>query len=168
MLDSQVLEYRTGSMALAEPSLRDEIAKKGIRPLMRSTGLSQHTIERALRQEIGGRRGNGPRRVNVFEDGMLHLITGLVGVALLFQATIPLAHFTGTVHGVTKKQITIETAESNLVEFEINRKTRIQRGGKNVSESDLKTGDSVTIEAKQEMLRYLVAVTISVEAKPDR
>ena len=96
------------------------------------------------------------------------MIAGLIVLALLFQANFPLAHFTGTLHGVTKKQITIETAEGNLVEFEINRKTQIQRGGKNVSESDLKTGDSVAIDARQEALRYLIAVKIAAEAKPDR
>ena len=99
---------------------------------------------------------------------MQHLIAAVTVLGLLFQASLPLAHFTGTVHGVTKKQITIETAEGNLVEFEINRKTKIQRGGKNVSESDLKTGDPVAIDAKQEMLRYLVAVTITAELKRDR
>ena len=96
------------------------------------------------------------------------ITTGLILLGLLFQANLPLAHFTGTLHGVSKKQITIETAEGNLVEFEINKKTQIQRGGKNASESDLKTGDSVAIDAKQEMLRYLIAVKIAAEAKPDR
>lgn len=32
-------------MVIADPTLRDEIAMRGMRDLMRRTGLSQHTIE---------------------------------------------------------------------------------------------------------------------------
>jgi len=46
MLDFKVLEYRpSGDMVVADPALRDEIAKRGLRESMRKTGLSQHTIE---------------------------------------------------------------------------------------------------------------------------
>ena len=108
------------------------------------------------------------RAVNVFEEGMHFLIAGLLALGLLFQAKLPLAHFTGKIHGTTKKQVIIDTEEGNQVEFAIDRKTRIQRGNKSAGASDLKTGDSVAIEARQEMLGYLVAVTITAEAKPER
>jgi hypothetical protein len=85
-------------------------------------------------------------------------------VALVLAQT-PLATFHGTVHGVSKKQITIETAEGNLVDFEINGKTRITRNKKKISAQDLATGDPVTIEAKQEMVQFLVAVAIAVDAR---
>jgi hypothetical protein len=46
MLDFKVLVYRPfGNMVIADPALRDEIAKRGVRELIRTTGLSQHTIE---------------------------------------------------------------------------------------------------------------------------
>jgi hypothetical protein len=46
MLDFEVLEYRPSSnMVVADAILRDEIAKRGVRELIRVTGLSQHTIE---------------------------------------------------------------------------------------------------------------------------
>lgn len=46
MLDFKVLEYRPlGNMLVAALALRNEIAKRGMRELMRKTGLSQHTIE---------------------------------------------------------------------------------------------------------------------------
>ncbi len=46
MLDFKVLEYRpSGNLVVADPTLRDEITKRGLRELMRRTGLSQHTIE---------------------------------------------------------------------------------------------------------------------------
>ncbi len=82
------------------------------------------------------------------------------------QAAIPLATFSGTVHGVSNKLITIENSDGNLVDFEVNRKTRVMRGKKQISISGLATGDSVTIEVKQERSRYkqiLTAVTITAQ-----
>ena len=112
---------------------------------------------------------NGSERWAVFETGMLvRLVGALLMMAALAagQATVPLADFHGKVHGVSKKQITIETAEGNLVDFEINKKTRILRRKVQISPSDVQTGDIVTIEARQEMLRFLIAVVITVEPKP--
>ena len=82
------------------------------------------------------------------------------------EATIPLATFSGTVHGVSSKLITIENSDGNLVDFEVNRKTRVMRGKKEISISNLATGDSVTIEARQERARFaliLIAVTITAQ-----
>jgi hypothetical protein len=87
------------------------------------------------------------------------------GLLLAQQGKIPLAIFSGTVHGVSNKSLTIETAEGNLLEFEINRKTRITRDKKEIRPTDLTTGDVVAIEAKQEMVRFLVAVTITAQPK---
>jgi hypothetical protein len=82
------------------------------------------------------------------------------------QTKIPLAEFSGTVHGVSKNMITIETSEGNLVDFEINRKTRVMRGKQQIKPEDLKTGDLVNIEARQEMLQFLVAVVITALPPP--
>jgi hypothetical protein len=82
------------------------------------------------------------------------------------QVELPLAMFSGTVHGVSSKLITIENPDGNLVDFEVNRKTRAMRGKKQISISGLATGDSVTIEVKQERSRYkqiLTAVTITAQ-----
>ena len=81
---------------------------------------------------------------------------------------IPLATFTGTVHGVSSKQVTIENSDGNLVDFEINRKTRVMRGKKQIAVLDLATGETVTIEARQERSAFfvigkLIAVTVTAE-----
>jgi len=56
MLDFTVLEYRTtGNMVVADATLRTEISKRGVRALMRKTGLSHHTIE-AIRSGKAVRR----------------------------------------------------------------------------------------------------------------
>jgi hypothetical protein len=89
----------------------------------------------------------------------------LLTAALVCAQKIPLATFSGTVHSVSSKQLTIETAEGNLVDFDINRKTQLMRGKQRISPEDLQNGDFVTIEARQEMVRFLVAVTVTVRER---
>jgi len=96
---------------------------------------------------------------------LLRLLILLAAATALLGDKIPLATFHGTVHGVSSKSITIETEEGNLVDFEINRKTRILREKKEIHATDLATGDVVSIDAKQEMSRFLVAVTITAQPK---
>lgn len=80
-------------------------------------------------------------------------------------AKIPLATFNGTVHGISNKQITIETGGGNLLDFDINRNTKITRGKKPIKASDLETGDLVSIDARQEMGKFLVAVVITAQPR---
>ena len=96
------------------------------------------------------------------------LVLVLLVVSLSAQK-IPPAEFSGTVHGVSKNHIVLETAEGNLVDFDTNGKTRVMRGKKKVELEDLHTGDPVTIEARQEASftqAYLIALTITVPDKP--
>lgn len=98
---------------------------------------------------------------------MLFRIASLLLTAgLLIAQKIPPATFSGTIHGVSSKQITIEKDDGNLLDFEINHKTRILRGGQKIPVSGLQTGDVVTIEAREEMGRFLVAVAITAQPKP--
>jgi DNA/RNA endonuclease YhcR with UshA esterase domain len=88
-------------------------------------------------------------------------------LATLAAGQIPLANFSGTVHDISKKQVTIDTGDGNLLDFEINRKTKVMRGKKEIKPEDIMTGDQVAIEGRQEMLKFLVAVTITVQMPPD-
>lgn len=81
----------------------------------------------------------------------------------LAAGQVPLANFTGTVHDISKKQVTIDTGDGNLLDFEINRKTKVMRAKKEIKAEEIMTGDRVTIEGRQEMLRFLVAVVITVQ-----
>ncbi len=59
LLDFKLVQYQSsGQMVAADASLRDEIAKHGLRELMRRTGLSQHTLEAI-------RRGQTVRRATL-------------------------------------------------------------------------------------------------------
>ena len=106
--------------------------------------------------------------MDVFAGVTPRLITFVLLIAILASAQspkVPLATFSGTVHGVSGKQITIETAEGNLVDFDINRNTKIMRAKTPIKVSDLETGDTVTIEARQEFGRFLIAVVITAQPK---
>ncbi len=89
----------------------------------------------------------------------------LLSLAAAQTPKVPLATFHGTVHGISNKQITIETEEGNLVDFDINKKTKILRGKKQIAAQELATGDSVTVEARQEFGEFLVAVVITAKPK---
>jgi hypothetical protein len=89
----------------------------------------------------------------------------LVATGLLFGQKIPPASFSGTVHGVSSKQITIEKEDGNLLDFDIDRKTRIVRGDKKISATDLESGEVVTIEAREVMGKFLIAMTITAQPK---
>ena len=80
-------------------------------------------------------------------------------------AHLPPATFSGTVHRVSSKQITIETSEGNLLDFDINRKTKIMRGKKEITAADLDTSDTVTIDAREEMGKFLIALVITAQPK---
>ncbi len=95
----------------------------------------------------------------------LRVIGLFVMAGLLLAQKIPPATFHGTVHGVSKKQITIENESGNLLDFDINRKTLLMRGKTQISPSDLENGEPVTIEARQEMGRFLVALSITAQPK---
>jgi len=96
--------------------------------------------------------------------GAFLLLATLVIAQLMAQ--IPLANFTGTVHDISKKQITVDTGDGNLLDFEINRKTKVMRGKNGIKPEEIAPGDQVSIQARQEMLKFLVAVVITVQAPP--
>jgi len=98
----------------------------------------------------------------------LRLLSIVLFSALLIGAQtvkVPPATFSGTIHGVSNKQITIETAEGNLLDFDINRKTKLLRGKKEITVTDLETGDTVSIDAREEMGRFLIALVITAQPK---
>jgi DNA/RNA endonuclease YhcR with UshA esterase domain len=97
---------------------------------------------------------------------MLRAAGHLLLLAALAAAQVALANFSGAVHAISKKQITIDTGDGNLLDFEINRKTKVLRGKREIKPEEIRSGDQVTIEGRQEMLRFFVAVVITVQAPP--
>lgn len=100
---------------------------------------------------------------------VFRLLLAILLAAALVAQQIPPAEFSGTIHGVSKKHLVLETAEGNLIDFDVNGKTRVMRGKKKIELEDLQTGDAVTIEARQEPSRrqiFLMALTITASDKP--
>jgi len=96
----------------------------------------------------------------LFRTTIALLVAGLV-----FAQKVPPASFSGTVRGVSSKQITIEKDDGNLVDFDIDRKTRILRGDKKIAATDLESGEVVTIEAREVMGKFLIAMSITAQPK---
>src|SRR5579862_1064048 len=91
------------------------------------------------------------------------LLIALLPATLAAQKLPPL-EFSGSVHGVSKNHLVLETPEGNLIDFDINGKTEVLRGKKKIGLEDLQTGDAVKIEARQEPSRrqiFLMALTIT-------
>ena len=91
------------------------------------------------------------------------LCAALLALALGAQE-LPPANFSGAIRAVSKKHIIIETAEGNLLDFDITGKTRAMRGKTKIQPESLKEGETVKIEAKQEPSRrqqFLEALTIT-------
>lgn len=69
LLTFKAMEFVPSRKVVADPILRDEIAKLGMRELMRKTGLSQHTIE-AIRQGKRVRRTSLRRATDLLKLGL--------------------------------------------------------------------------------------------------
>lgn len=69
LLTFKPIEFVPCGKVTADPILRDEIAKRGMRELMRTTGLSQHTIE-AIRAGKPVRRSTLIRMLAVVSSGL--------------------------------------------------------------------------------------------------
>ncbi len=69
LLTFKAIEYVPSAKVAAGTILRDEIAKRGMRELMRTTGLSQHTIE-AIRAGQPVRRSTLKRMPAVVSSGL--------------------------------------------------------------------------------------------------
>lgn len=95
------------------------------------------------------------------------MTAALLLLSAVIAAEVPLGNFTGVVHGVSKKQITIENPDGNLIDFAIDHKTKIVHGKKEIQAEGIMPGDEVTIEARQVMLTYLIAVVIHVQSPPN-
>jgi hypothetical protein len=100
---------------------------------------------------------------------VFRVLLAILLAAILAAQKLPPAEFSGSIHGVSKNHLVLETAEGNLIDFDVNGKTQVLRGKKKIELEDLKTGEAVTIEARQEPSRYqvfLMALTITASGKP--
>ena len=90
----------------------------------------------------------------------LVLIATLTAAA---QFPVPLATFTGTVHAMDGKTLTVEDADAKTLQFFCTHRTRYFDGSKKIKSSDIKPGDVVSVESKPAPDGELEAVNVRRE-----
>lgn len=73
-------------------------------------------------------------------------------------------HVMGTITSVTDSSITVETVKHTAVTVIVDSTTKFTRNDANVSFKDLKVGDRLVIDAKENSEKKLVAVTVKLGA----
>jgi hypothetical protein len=94
-------------------------------------------------------------------------VCGAAGMWALCQEA-PLASFTGTIREITRNKLAIETAGSNVIEFDCTAKTRYFDGTKKLDRSALKPGTRVTVEARRGLNGFVEAVNVRLERLKSR
>ena len=88
------------------------------------------------------------------------------------KTDVPLATFTGAVRVIDTKTLTIDVAEGNTLEFICTRKTGYYDGSKKIKVSAINLGDTVTVEARPDLLLKPEAVIVHLEhpkpAEPEK
>jgi hypothetical protein len=77
----------------------------------------------------------------------------------------PLPSFPGIVRGIDAKGLTIERPDSNTMDFHCSKKTKYFDGSKKIKPSDVKPGDSVSVEAKRAIDGSLDAVSVRLDRR---
>ena len=94
--------------------------------------------------------------------GLLLLLMAALPVMAQFPA-VPLATFTGTVHDMDGKTLSVEDVDAKTLQFFCTHKTRYFDGSKKIKSSDIKTGDRVSVESKPARDGELEAVNVRRE-----
>jgi hypothetical protein len=92
---------------------------------------------------------------------LLSLIAALPVAAQL--PAVPLATFTGTVHDMDGKTLTVEDADAKSLHFFCTHKTRYFDGSKRIKGSDIQPGVRVSVESKTARDGELEAVNVRLE-----
>src|SRR5947209_7098893 len=75
-------------------------------------------------------------------------------------------HVMGTVARVTDSSITVDTVKHTSVTVLIDASTKFSRNDAQASRQDLKTGDRIVIDAKENQDKKLVGITVKLGAMP--
>src|SRR6266404_8666549 len=94
--------------------------------------------------------------------GLLLALIAAPPVKAQFPA-VPLATFTGTVHDMDGKTLTVEDADAKTLHFFCTHKTRYFDGSKKIKGSDIKPGGRVSVESKTAPDGELEAVSVRLE-----
>jgi hypothetical protein len=76
-----------------------------------------------------------------------------------------LPNFPGTLRGIDGKSLTLETPDENTLLFHCSKKTVYYDGSKKIKSSDLKPGDTISVEGRKAPDGSLDAVNVRLTAK---
>src|SRR5262245_5862504 len=86
----------------------------------------------------------------------------VLAAAALVYAHGGFEHVMGTVKAVTAQTVTVETTAHKMVEVKLDAKTKYTRNDKVAAFADMKVGDRVMIDAKEEANKSLTADSIKL------
>lgn len=93
--------------------------------------------------------------------------SAIAALALMFGAAVAYAHngvehVMGTVTALTDSSITVDTTKHTSVTVLIEATTKFSKNNAHASQKDLKVGDRVAIDAKENSDKKLVGVTVKL------
>jgi len=98
------------------------------------------------------------------------ILSASISIALAEAQSIyvPLASFSGTLKTFSKKELTIEKEDSNMMTFAVTRKTHFEIAGKKADASALKIGEQVTVQSRQDPFLQPEAIVVKIEQPKSR
>lgn len=94
------------------------------------------------------------------------LIVFAVGAAAQLDVPKVPAYFNGTIHTITKKEITLDRGDGNVMAFSITRKTRFLKDGREVKWSGFHQGDDVSLQSEEDFPGHFNALRVSNRKAP--
>ncbi len=67
----------------------------------------------------------------------------------------------GSIHTISKKEVTLDRGDENVMAFSIGRKTRFVKDGKDVKWKAFQRGDEVTIQAEEDFPGHFNALVVT-------
>jgi hypothetical protein len=74
----------------------------------------------------------------------------------------PLVNFEGTLQSIDSRKLILELDQDRVLEFRVTRKTEFDKDSKPIKSADLKKGDHVSIETREDVDLTLLAVKVHV------
>src|SRR5713226_7663023 len=97
---------------------------------------------------------------------VIAVLTLILGAAIVY-AHNGVEHIMGTVTALTDSSITVDTLKHTSITVLIDPTTKFSKNDAQASRKDVKVGDRVAIEAKENGAKKLVGVTVKVGSMPN-
>lgn len=93
------------------------------------------------------------------------LCAAVVAAAQLDVPKVP-AYFNGAIHTITKKEVTLDRGDGNVMAFSITHKTRFVKDGKEAKWSSFHQGDEVSLQSEEDFPGHFNALRVASRKPP--